>query len=129
LSSARNDWPLAQFGRFSIAGVVNTSLGYAVIFGGLALGLSPYVSNLSGYLVGLTCSFFLTKTFVFAARGESGRQARRFLVAFAVAYLMNLGALHASLQAEVNGILAQLLAGALYLFSMFIFSRSWVFRD
>lgn len=116
-----------KFGRFSLVGVVNSVVGYAVIFAGLAAGLSPYLSNLAGYLAGLTCSFFLTRTFVFSAQGHSRRQVFRFLAAFSVAYAANLIVLHAWLQLGGGDIAAQVLAGIVYLFIMFIVSRSWVF--
>lgn len=94
----------------------------------MALGFSPYASNLAGYMVGLCCSFFLSKYFVFLAHGSGRGQAGRFLAAFAVAYVANLALLHASLQAGVGHVAAQIVAGALYLVVMYVLLRSWVFR-
>jgi putative flippase GtrA len=128
LSSAASDGAARRIGRFSFAGIVNTAIGYGVIFAGLALGFSPYASNLAGYLVGLGCSFLLNKYFVFLAKGPSHRQAGRFLVAFGIAYLSNLALLHACLQAGIGDVAAQIFAGLLYLMVMYALSRAWVFR-
>ena len=118
----------ASLWRFSLAGVINTLLGYAVIFGCMAAGMSPYASNLLGYSVGLVCSFVLSKTFVFSARGGARRQALRFLLAFAVAYSANLLALHMALKLGAHPVPAQVIASAVYLITMFGVSRSWVFK-
>jgi putative flippase GtrA len=127
LSEASNGL-IGQIGRFSIAGVINTAFGYVVIFGGMALGLSPYVSNFAGYLIGLFCSFFLGRRFVFLASGNSGRQLVRFFITFCIAYFFNLGTLYFCLQLGVNNLVSQVIAGVIYLIVMFAFSRIWVFK-
>lgn len=118
-----------QLSLFSFAGVINTAVGYAVIFSGLALGFSPYLSNLAGYALGLMCAFFLNKTVVFTVRGKSKQQAGRFLASFLVAYAANLAGLHAGLLAGFDTVLAQLMAGFVYLVVMFFLSRRWVFKE
>jgi putative flippase GtrA len=129
LSPPLNKAGARRFGRFSLAGIVNTLVGYAVIFGALALGLSPYFSNFLGYSVGLACSFFLNKSFVFAATGNARKQAVRFLAAFLFAYLTNLAVLHISLRFGAGDIIAQLLGGGIYLLTMYQISRLWVFKN
>lgn len=128
MSPAASDGEVWRIGRFSFAGAVNTAVGYAVIFGGLALGFSPYASNLAGYLIGLCCSFLLNKHFVFIGQGGRNGQVRRFLGAFAIAYVANLALLHLALGAGVGDVVAQILAGALYLAAMYTLMRVWVFR-
>jgi len=118
-----------EIGRFSLAGVINTIVGYGVIFGLQASGVSPYASNMVGYAAGLTCAFLLNRYFVFSARGRWGGHAIRFLVAFVVAYGLNLTCLHAILSAGGNAYLAQAVAGVAYLVPMFLMSRNWVFRS
>lgn len=129
MSSAENNNSIPrQLGLFSFAGVINTAVGYAIIFSGMALGLSPYLSNLAGYALGLICAFFLNKMIVFAIRGDNKRQAGRFLVSFLVAYAANLAGLHAGLLAKFSAVLAQIMAGIIYFVVMFILSRIWVFK-
>lgn len=127
LSEASNGL-IGQIGRFSIAGVINTALGYVVIFGGMALGLSPYASNFLGYLSGFFCSFFLGRRFVFLASGNSRRQLIRYFITFFIAYFLNLGTLYFCLQLSLNNLVSQIFAGASYLIVMFAFSRIWVFK-
>ena len=119
---------IRQIGRFSIAGFINTALGYIVIFSGMALGFSPYASNFAGYAIGLFCSFFLSRVFVFFSSGNGRKQLVRFFAAFCVAYVANLGALHFCLQLNVDEIASQIIAGIFYLSLMFGFSRAWVFK-
>lgn len=117
-----------QLGRFTIAGVVNTAIGYALIFGGMALGLSPYASNLIGYVAGLICSFFFSQRFVFSVSNRSWQQVPRFVVSFAIAYIANFITLYIALQFEMGPAISQIVAGVVYLLVMFIFSRVWVFK-
>jgi len=117
-----------QLARFSFAGVANTLVGYAVIFGGMALGISPYSSNVAGYAMGLICSFLLNQTFVFAASGNRTHQLGRFLSVFAVSYLCNFTTLHICLLANLRNVWSQILAGVVYSVTMFLLSRWWVFK-
>jgi putative flippase GtrA len=114
--------------RLMVAGSINSLVGYAVIFGGMALGLSPYASNLLGYSFGFACSFLLQKKFVFGSTGAGGEELRRFLVAFPASYSANLAALHALLHFGVDGRIAQAAAALPYLLVMYLLSRFWVFR-
>lgn len=126
--STRAKTLLAQLSRFSIAGFFNSAVGYLVIFGGTAMGMSAYLSNALGYAVGLACSFFLSKKFVFESN-QSGRwQLARFLLAFALAYGLNVLCLHLLLGIEINAYTAQVLSGIVYLIFMFLLSKLWVFK-
>lgn len=118
-----------RFGRSSLVGAANTLVGYGVIFGATAGGLSPYAANFLGYGLGFLCSFLLHRRWVFAAGGNALRQFRRFLVAFAVAYGLNLALLHMLLRLDVAPIPAQLGAALAYLPCMYALARVWVFRS
>ena len=117
-----------QLSKFSLAGFINTTIGYIVIFGGMALGLSPYTSNLIGYMVGLISSFFMSKFFVFTSESKSRYQVIRFLIAFCIAYIANIAFLHIALQLNINSVVAQIGAGGVYVLVMFTLSRQWVFN-
>lgn len=120
----------AQLARFSSVGIINTMVGYAVIFGCMALGMSPYTANILGYVVGLMCSFLLNRAFVFTAgNGLVVQQLERFLATFAVDYLCNLMMLYVSLQAGFGDIGSQIVAGVVYSGTFFLLSRWWVFRQ
>ena len=119
---------IRSFGKFSAVGVFNSVVGYAVIFLLSAFDVSPYLSNLSGYVVGFFCSFFLSKKFVFSAHGNGLQQFVRFLLAFLFSYALNLLVLHQFLIAHFNKYLAQVVAGGIYLVAMYFLSKKMVFK-
>ncbi|MCB1735056.1 MAG: GtrA family protein [Gammaproteobacteria bacterium] len=118
-----------QVGRFSLSGVVNTVLGYGVIFGSQGMGASPYLANVMGYAVGLVSAFVLSRRFVFSASGDAGQQTMRFLIAFACAYLINFGVLHFCIWLSLHPVVAQIISGGFYLIVMFLLSQRWVFAN
>lgn len=120
---------IQRLGRASAVGVFNSLLGYSVIFGAMALGLSPYVSNLLGYCLGFFCSFVLYRKIVFHASGNATRQIRFFLFAFLLSYLMNFIALYELIRFGVGALIAQLSSAAIYFLCMYAISRIWVFSN
>src|SRR5687768_4456318 len=77
--------------RFVIVGIANTVVGLSSIyFAKWAMGFGDTTANLFGYLIGLTVSFVLNKTWTFAYSGAWWPAFARFLAVFAVAYLCNL---------------------------------------
>lgn len=120
---------LGQAVRFAAVGVVNTAVGYAVIYlCMLGMGWSPIASNVAGYAVGLCCSFLLNRRLTFRSQGAAHREAMRFLLAFVVAYLVNLAVLIASIgQLSIDPVWAQLVAGVAYTGVFFVLSKLYVF--
>jgi putative flippase GtrA len=114
--------------KFSIAGVVNTVVGYAVIAGCMRLGVSPSLSNLSGYLVGLVISFVQSRYWVFESTGRIGDEWLKFIVVFAVSYAANFLTLRALLTTPINPYLAQLLACAVFTLVNFSLNSRFVFE-
>lgn len=118
-----------RIGRFSLAGVVNSLVGYVVIYAAMWLGLGPLWANVAGYGVGLLVAYQLSLRFVFRRSGPDRARVVRFLVTFAIAYLLNLLVLRQSLAWGVHPYIAQLVAAVPYLACMFLLSQFWVFRD
>lgn len=114
--------------RFLSVGVVNTALGYAVIFACMFAGLNPIVSNAVGYATGLSASFILSKFWVFQSPGRGRHEASRYIVAFGVAYIANVSALWLALQSGACPPIAQIVGGGAYVFTMLWASARWVFR-
>lgn len=120
---------IAYFLRFATVGVINTLIGYAVIFLCMyGLGQGPVLSNIVGYAVGLVISFVLNRSYTFRSKAAAGSQAVRFAMFFGVAYLVNLGVLlwltrHLGMG---NGV-SQVAAGAAYFVVFFILSKYFVF--
>lgn len=117
--------------RFATVGVLNTLVGYAVIFLCMyGLGLSPVVSNVIGYGFGLTTSFTLNRSYTFRSKAAVGPQVVRFLVFFGLAYLVNLGVLIGMTQyLGVGGGISQIVAGVAYSSVFFLLSHYFVFAD
>jgi len=86
------------FFRFLIVGVINTLVGYGVMFGLYNLAglhtwgdLGYWLSTIGNYTVGSVVSFFLNKHFTFRSR-EKGRQVViRFVINIAVCMTLAYG--------------------------------------
>lgn len=122
---------LARLFRFALAGLANSAVGWAVIFGGLWAGLSGLAANAAGFGVGLVLSFTLNRRFVFGVTGAvRGREVAKFLAAFAVAYGANVAVLSAAQSAlGADSPLAQLPAIGVYVVIFFLLSQLFVFRS
>ena len=120
--------------RFGVAGVVNTVVGLAVILLlDVGFGVDPNAANAAGYAVGICCSFALNRSFVFRHDGAVGNSATRYAVVVAFAFMLNQGVLVLAglvLDEGSRGrVLAQLAAIVSYTATVFLLSRSWVFKD
>ena len=84
--------------RFLLVGVVNTLVGYGVMFGlynlaGLHLWGDPgyWISSAANYLVGSVVSFFLNKHFTFRSREKGPGVVLRFAANITVCWLLAYG--------------------------------------
>jgi putative flippase GtrA len=109
--------------------VVNSLVGYVVIYLSMWLGLGPVWANVAGYGVGLMVAYQLNLRYVFRAAGTDRHRVARFLATFAIAYLLNLAVLRLALVGGIHPYIAQVVAAAPYLACMFLLGRCWVFRD
>ena len=118
----------AYLGRYAGSGALNTIAGFAVIFSLMAVGLSPFVANICGYLVGFILGFVVSKKFVFRSNGHFVGESLRYLVAFLICFGLNLATLQIGLSIfHLNAMFAQLIAAAVYTGSMYLFTRWFVF--
>jgi len=120
---------IGQFSRFLTVGVFNTAIGYAVIFFAMVvLALSPELSNVLGYAVGLVFSFVLSKTYTFRSAGKSHVEVLRFLLVFAIAYAANFAVLYVLLRlTAIHPVLCQILAGVAYIVCSYLLNSRYVF--
>lgn len=86
------------FFRFIVVGVINTLVGYGVMFGlynlaGLhAWGDTGYwISSAANYVIGSIVSFFLNKHFTFRNQERGAGVVVRFVVNISVCYLLAYG--------------------------------------
>ena len=122
---------MIQFIRYALVGVVNTTLGYGIIFACMfLLGWGPLPSNVAGYAVGLVASFTLNRRFTFRSQGSAHRDLMRFLLIFAIAWLANFAVLALLVRnGSVHEGVAQLAAGIVYFLLSFILSKYYVFKE
>ena len=119
---------LQYFSRYSCAGVLNAIVGLGSIFLLMAIGLSPTFANIAGYALSLLLAFVTSKRFVFRSKGRLAPETLRYLAAFGLSFLCNLGALRVSL--DIMGFapaVAQGAAIAVYVMVMYSTSRLLVF--
>ncbi|TLD95473.1 GtrA family protein [Helicobacter jaachi] len=110
-------------------GVINTCVGYGIIFALIWCGLVPEVANVLGYIVGFIVSYFLNKTFTFASSSSHKRDLPRFAISMGVAYIVQLLAMMLSYRIfEWNVYLCQIVGGAFYVAVGFAMSRFWAFK-
>lgn len=115
-------------GRYVGSGLLNTAVGFAVIFGMTAAGASPYLANIAGYAVGLVLGFWTARAFVFRSTGAISREGCRYLLAFAISWLLNLLILKWGIDtAGLRPMMAQVAAASGYSLSMFLLGRCHVF--
>ena len=116
----------ALLGRYAGSGALNTLAGFAVIFALMALGFSPYIANIGGYLAGFILGFVVSKKFVFRSNGHFVTESIRYLLAFLVCFALNLFALKLALT-RINPFAAQIVAAVVYTGMMYLFTRYFVF--
>lgn len=120
----------AYLSRYAGSGVLNTIAGFSVIFLLMALGVSPFIANIGGYLFGLILGFFVSKKLVFRSEEHITTEGIRYLAAFIACFVMNLLVLQFSLSVlRWSTISAQLLATAVYTITMYLLIRLLVFRS
>jgi putative flippase GtrA len=127
--SVSNWWKEAVYlTRYAGTGLLNTIVGFVVIFSAMALGFSPVVSNVAGYAVGFTLGFVLSKKFVFRSNGHFVTESVRYLVVFVISFLINLLVLRLALDyLHLNVMASQVAAAVSYTLLMYILIRLFVF--
>lgn len=121
----------AEFARYLVSGVVNTLAGYSAFLlalHGFAMGL--FAANAASYAVGLSVAYTLNLVFVFRGSRHSTGALARFLSGFAVAYGINLAALHvAHALLGLRPEFAQIAAMGAYAVSFYLINRYFVWRN
>lgn len=110
-------------------GVINTSVGFGLIFLLMYINIVPEVANFMGYLTGFLVSFHLNKKYNFRSQGALLKEIKKFAIAMAIAYLINLFVLIIELRIfNVNKYYAQIIASAFYVVTGYLLSKFWVFK-
>ncbi|AHE94717.1 TPA: GtrA family protein [Campylobacter fetus subsp. venerealis] len=118
----------SYFLRYLCVGVLNTIVGFGIIFTLMYIGYSAEISNLIGYICGIIFSYFMNKFFTFNTKNRNKKEFIKFIIAMLISYVLNLLMLKTCLSLGINAYIAQLFAGAAYTVSGFLISKFWVFK-
>ncbi|MBX9965089.1 MAG: GtrA family protein [Burkholderiales bacterium] len=114
--------------RYLAVGVLNTFAGLGVIFVAKAItGAGDVAANIAGYGSGLALSYILNKHWTFAHRGPSWSSLLRFVLVFALSYMLNLGTVLLLIGMGVDSYAAQAAGTVPYAAFGYLASRSFVF--
>lgn len=111
-------------------GMFNTILGYCVIFACMYLAkMSPEISNVSGYSIGLIASYILNRKYTFNSIQNRRNEIFRFLAVFIIAYALNFAVLLILIHwIDLHEGASQLMAGFVYVIASFIMNKYYVFK-
>ena len=131
--------------RFLLVGVVNTLVGYGVMFGlynlaGLHLWGDPgyWISSAANYIVGSVVSFFLNKHFTFRNREKGVKVVLRFALNIAVCWALAYGIAKpvtvwllagTGWSQQVQGNLSMLAGSGIFVFLNYFGQRFFAFRS
>jgi putative flippase GtrA len=118
----------AYIGRYVGTGAFNTLVGFGIIFGLMWAGVSPVAANTAGYACGFVMGFALSRKLVFGSSGGLLGETGRYVLAFLVAFLLNIAALRLAIdRLALPPAIAQVVAAVTFTGAMYVLSRLFVF--
>ena len=117
-----------QFIHYNLVGIINTAVGFFIIFLLMYLGVEPVLSNAIGYAIGSISSFYLNKKYTFKSTDNRNMQAINFFTVLGISYLLNYIVLKWLLD-FINPYYAQLFSAIIYTLSSFLLVKFLVFKD
>lgn len=116
--------------KFLVVGVLNTLLSLAIIFAlKYFYSAGDVIANLTGYIIGLMCSFILNKKWTFNHTGELSRTVFKFMLTFMVAYIANIIVVLIFIRFGTNSYFSHLLAMPIYTIIFYFGSKFFVFKQ
>lgn len=117
--------------KFGIVGVGNTLITALVIWIMLKVcGFSDYVSNITGYGIGVLNSFVWNRCWTFHSAAGWRRSAVRFGIVFGISYLFQLGVLFVlNATSGIDPYYNQLLAMVFYTIANFTLNKIYTFKE
>lgn len=132
------------FFRFILVGIVNTMVGYAVMFGLWNLAglhtwgdLGYWLSSAANYIVGSVVSFFLNKHFTFRNQEKGAGVVLRFILNISVCWFISYGLAKPavtwvlsglSLSPQLQGNLTMLIGSGLFVVLNYFGQRFFAFK-
>jgi putative flippase GtrA len=115
-----------QFVRFLVVGGLNTAIGYGIYAILIVLGLVPELALLVATIIGITVNYFTTGRMVFGTRGDG--LFFKFMLVYAVMYILTAVALRGLLLAGIAPLIAQAIILPVIAVATFLAFRKLVFR-
>jgi putative flippase GtrA len=115
-----------QLLRFLVVGVLNTGFSYGVYALGLYLGLRYELANLLSLVLGILFSFRTQKAWVFT--GARSAHFGRFVLAWGVIYLFNIGLIRLGIGLGLDAYLAGAAALPFVVCASYLVQNHLVFR-
>jgi putative flippase GtrA len=121
---------MKQFFRFLTVGVLNTLLGYCLIFACMyGAKMAPESSNVAGYAGGLVASYISNRKYTFQSKQKRRSEIVRFLAVFVLAYAANFVMLIILIhRMGIRKGASQVVAGVVYTLASFIMTKYFVFK-
>ena len=121
---------LIQFVKYGVVGISNTLLTAAIIWIMMKVcHSSDYVSNIIGYIVGLINSFIWNRRWTFENNSQLSKTAFKFIITFAISYLLQLGNLYLLLNyTTFDAYFCQLTSIVVYTSVNFILNKYYTFK-
>ncbi len=121
---------LNNFPKFILIGIINTIVGYSIIFSLLYLfGINYVISNAVGYLVGICVSFYLNKNYNFKTVSKNINEFCRFCISFIVSFVINNVSLILFIELfDLPKFIAIIMAGCMYTGTFYLLCRMYVFK-
>lgn len=118
-----------SFIKYLMVGMINTLVGFGIIFILMYSGLLPEIANFIGYLCGFILSFILNKYFTFKSKNYVKSEFIRFALSMGIAYLINLLILVISYRSlGINEYISQIIAGIFYTLVGYLLSKFYTFK-
>ena len=122
---------LVHFIKFGIVGVSNTLLTAIIIWFLLKeFHCSDYLSNFTGYIIGLLNSFIWNRKWTFESKTKVSVTIFKFIVTFVISYLFQLGNLYLLLHFTlIDPYYCQILSIVVYTLINFILNKYYTFKN
>ena len=124
MAQARAFTSIERLWRYYQAGIVNTAFGYGLYALFVALGLNMYLAQIVAHLLGMTFNYFTYSRHAFQ---DSDVSKGRFILSYAVNYLLGLAALWVASQFIVSPYLAGFVAVVVVSLINYLILKNWVF--
>ena len=121
---------IGQIVRFCVVGAMNTLVGLLAIYLNMyVFGMSDVTANLCGYIFGLLFGFLFHRNWTFRARNRPFVGVVKYVVAFVIAYTVNIACVMGLLRLGVPSFWAQAGGVVPYVIIFFLLSRYMVFSE